>query len=130
MPYVYSKVTELEGLAKVGTLQCVALVQHYANVPHTSLWRAGADVFNNLTLAPGTAIATFVDGRYPNLPHGNHAAFFLKHGANGFWIMDQWADARKKTISSRPIFRMAKQKNGAWPHASNNANAFSVIEHK
>ena len=40
MSYVYSNVDDLDGTAKVGSHQCVALVQHYANLPHTGNWKA------------------------------------------------------------------------------------------
>ena len=33
MSYVYSKVDELDGTEKVGSKQCVALLQHYQNLP-------------------------------------------------------------------------------------------------
>jgi hypothetical protein len=45
---------------------------------------------NNTYIAPGTAIATFFDGRYPNMPHGNHAAIFLRWVGNGMEVFHQW----------------------------------------
>jgi hypothetical protein len=45
-------------------------------------------------LAPGTAIATFKNGRYGNAAHGNHAAIFLnaepKNGEPGIHVLDQY----------------------------------------
>jgi hypothetical protein len=41
MPYTYSKVDDLEDTPVVGSHQCVALVQHYAKAPVTSVWRQG-----------------------------------------------------------------------------------------
>ena len=73
MPYVYSKVDKLEDSAKVGTHQCVALIQHYTDAGPTSGWRQGEAVFGNQMMLKGTAIATFKNGRYPNQKHGNHA---------------------------------------------------------
>ncbi len=89
MAYVYTRVEDLEKTDKVGSKQCVALVQRYALAPHTSRWRAGAAVLGNKTLVKGTAIATFEGGRYLSHRHGNHAAFFVRHDGDGFWIMDQ-----------------------------------------
>ena len=36
MPYIYSKVDDLENTPKVGSKQCVALVQTYARTPLTA----------------------------------------------------------------------------------------------
>lgn len=128
MPYTYSAVDDLEGTPLVGSHQCVALVQRYANVPVSSAWRQGEHVVGSNTLRKGTAIATFVNGRYPNRRHGNHAAFFLRHGPNGIWIMDQWRHEKKTEVSSRFIPRRGTAKNGAYLRPSDNADAFYVIE--
>jgi hypothetical protein len=128
MPYIYTKVEELEESELVGTHQCVALVQHYAKVPVSSAWRQGEHVVEASTLKKGTAIATFVNGRYLSRDHGNHAAFFLRYGPNGIWIMDQWKNEKKSTVSSRYIPRRGKTKSGAYLRPSDNADAFYVIE--
>ena len=43
-------------------------------------------------IANGTAVATFVNGQYPNQPHGNHAALFVRlmPDGKGIVIFDQW----------------------------------------
>lgn len=131
MNFVYSNISQLEGADKVGTKQCVALVQKFLPaVGQTSCWVQGDTVYGNKDIVPGTAIATFVNGRYPNARRGNHAALFLSHGENGFWVMDQWADDLKKPqISSRFIRTKGKQfPSGAWPEGGNNAYAYSIIE--
>lgn len=134
MSFVYAKVESLKGKDKVGSHQCVALVQFYAaGIPHTSLWKAGETVLGNGGLLEGTAIATFVKGRYLSLPHGNHAAFFLRQGDAGFWVMDQRMDkpgGLVRPISERFIRSLRRTQNtdGSWPQASDNADAFSVIE--
>lgn len=128
MSYTYSKVDDLEDAPLVGSHQCVALVQEYAGAPVTSAWRQGDAVLGNKTLTKGTAIATFVNGRYPNHSHGNHAALFVKQAANGIWIMDQWKNDKKKTIASRFIPSRGKNKKGEFIHASDNADAFFVID--
>jgi hypothetical protein len=130
MPYVYSDVDNLNNKPKVGTKQCVALLQHYVRgMPVTATWQQGDDVIQNLQVAKGTAIATFVNGRYPNHPHGNHAAFFLRQDAGGIWIMDQWSDnAKKPLISSRYLRRKGKDRNGNFVDPGNNADAYSIIK--
>jgi hypothetical protein len=80
------------------------------------------------SLAPGTAIATFVKGKWPAKPRGNHAAFYLGQVSNGMYIMDQWNRSDKSTISSRFIYRLGKNKDGTYVRPSDNADAFSVIE--
>lgn len=134
MAFVYPKVESLKGKDKVGSHQCVALVQWFAaGMPHTSKWKAGEIVLGNPCIKEGTAIATFVKGRYLSLPHGNHAAFFLHQGDDGFWVMDQWQDkpgGNVRPISERFIrsLRQLQNTDGTWPQASDNADAFSVIE--
>lgn len=128
MSYIYPKVDELQEQPLVGSHQCVALIQIYAGAPVTSAWRPGLSVVGNRTLKKGTAIATFVNGRYPNRSHGNHAAFFVRAAGNGIWIIDQWVNKDKKTISQRFISSRGKNKQGAFIRASDNADAYSVIE--
>lgn len=117
MPYIYPGAARLERQPKVGTTDCVALVQYYAAVPHHNAWRPGASVMELRNLAPGTAIATFVNGRYQSLKKGNHAAFFLRYAGpgEGFWVMDQWKDgdgrSPKPFISARQIRPKKDAKN-------------------
>ena len=83
----------------------------------------------NASIAKGTAIATFVNGRYPNLPHGNHAALYISQDAGGIWVMDQWkGDPNKPKVSKRYLRTKGKWKNGTFVDPSNNADAFSVID--
>ena len=129
MAYVYAQVDDLEGTEKVGSKQCVALLQQYAGLPRTSSWKEGKAVLGELTLPKGTAIATFVNGRYPNQGSGNHAAFYISQTLNGIWVMDQWAsDTSKPKVSKRFLRRKGKNAEGAYIDPSNNADAYSVIE--
>lgn len=133
MPFVYSQVTSLRHKPKVGSTQCVALVQFYGGVPHHVAWRPGASVFGNKEILPGTAIATFVNGRYPSAATGNHAAFYVRQDASGIWVIDQWKDKPGGTIRNieERLIRsrhLKQHKNGTWPFASDNADAYSVIE--
>lgn len=129
MPYVYSKVDDLDQTDLVGSKQCVALVQHYAKLPHSSTWKEGKRVMGNATIAKGTAIATFVNGKYPSGAHGNHAAFYLSQDAGGIWVMDQWnGDPKKPLVSKRYLIAKGKLNSGGYVDPSNNADAFSIIE--
>lgn len=95
-----------------------------------ALWKQGATVKGNLKILKGTAIATFVDGKYPSNGHNNHAAFYISQTKNGIWVMDQWpgdVDA-KPTVSKRFIPSRGKKKDGSFDRPSNNADAFSIIE--
>lgn len=60
--------------------ECVSLVRAVIpELPHSSQWQEGDAVTpeNAGTIPPGTAIATFEDGRYGNAATGNHAAILL-----------------------------------------------------
>ena len=70
MPYVYSDVENLDGTDKVGSKQCVALIQHYARAPNTGAWKEGSAVFGSGTIAKGTA----KDGSYLD-PSNNADAY-------------------------------------------------------
>ena len=101
MPYIarqYEKQT-----VSVGTGQCVALVKYFSGAPAASLWHAGEKLTRDSvkTLASGTVIATFVDGRYPNRLSGNHAAIFVRSVPGGIAIFDQWTS---HSPSERKIF--------------------------
>jgi hypothetical protein len=126
--YVYAGAATLQRKEKVGDGDCVALIQKFTSAGVTTGWRQGDAVLNNKQLRPGTAIATFFNGRYPRLNTGNHAAFFLRHGIDGFWIIDQYA--KRPLIQSRFIEIKGKAPSGALIDPSNNALAFSVIETK
>jgi hypothetical protein len=133
MPFVHKSVDTLQDAEQVDGGDCVALVK--ANTPGlmgvpTSAWREGAKVIDSPGLVRGTAIATFVEGRYPQAGKtGKHAAYFLKHAGAGIWVMDQWKnDSTKPRVSKRHVPRLGKNKDGTYKNPSNNAEAFSVIE--
>ena len=77
----------------------------------------------------GTAIATFVNGVYPNWTHGNHAAIFGGRWsghhkgklASGILIFDQW-----KGKENGPNWRLVFYGDGVSDR-SNDGAAFSVI---
>lgn len=137
MPFVYSQVAKLENEPKAGDGDCVDLIKKYfvglQTVSAYDCWRAGVKVMEARSrIVPGTAIATFVDGRYPRsnqIP--KHAAIFIRSaGAGGIWVMDQWkkSDAIHARIIHIAKPRVVPDAAGVWPEASNVAEAFYVIE--
>ena len=135
--YRFATAGSLERKPKVRDGECVALVQVYADAPRTITWRAGERVVESTALLPGTAIATFVKGRYPGAAQRRHAAFFLRYGprdskgiATSFWVIEQYNHPPIQRIQARllPLKPGAQAPDGTWPDASNNANAFYVIE--
>jgi hypothetical protein len=102
MPYT-AQAKFAEQLKAFGNGQCVALVRALTGAPPSSTWREGDRLVDlleaNALIAPGTAIATFTHGRYPNLPHGNHAAIFVGWVGNGIEVFHQWRGrAPHKTV--------------------------------
>lgn len=136
MPYVYPKVDELKGKPVAGSGTCVDIIKEYVpglkGVPTTS-WRAGVNVMEaGAKVAKGTAIATFVNGRYPRNETQNHAAIVVKVMPSGIVVMDQWANDKRPTIQLRfisvPPRWLQRNPDGSFRNPSNNALAFYVIE--
>jgi hypothetical protein len=104
--------------------QCVAFVRAAANVPQTSMWIEGAQVWDHDSLTPGTAVATFDgNGCYGNKTDGSsHAAIFMEHDATtgGFWAYDQWI--------GHPVARRLIRAKGGAGQAVDDADAYAVIE--
>lgn len=128
MPFFIQNVRSLEGKKLVGKGDCVdlikALVPGLMGLP-TSMWRPGKRVLDTTALLPGTAIATFVNGRYPDNDSGQHAALFMAYAGKSIWVMDQWKnDTKKKAVSAR-IIRPPPPRTVSL---SNNPAAFYVIE--
>jgi hypothetical protein len=96
------------------------------NMPHTSRWVSGAKVLGNTEIKRGTAIATFIDGKYKSLDHGNHVAIYLSHTSNSIKVVDQWVTNRSRKLYQFPHIRTIYTKP-TLINLSNNANAFSVI---
>jgi len=70
------------------------------------------------TLEPGSIIATFEGGRYPNR-RGHHAAIYIEQDENGIWVWDQWVG---KAVHKRLI----RWRDDSAP-ASNTAQAYRVV---
>jgi hypothetical protein len=83
----------------------VALVEAATGAPPDRTWRRGAKVQGNLSLKPGTAIATFgLNGRYGNTEDGaSHAAVYLSQDAGGIWVIDQWNKRTNGKITGKQV---------------------------
>lgn len=95
--------------ADAGSTECVALIKHA--VPELQGvrardWKEGEKIKgpDNPPLKPGTALATFDNGRYQNKSTGNHAVVFKEYGTDagrqGMWVLDQ---SDRKVADSRFI---------------------------
>lgn len=135
---IYSgDVEKLEGHEPFFDGECVALVKAVTSVGPTMRWYPGPRVVDLSFLNPGTVIANFVDGRFPN-QHGYHAALFMGFGPRGqtsgrpgtIKVMDQFRGRRpRNVVMSRDIWargdRSHKQGN---PYADcDNADQFYVV---
>jgi hypothetical protein len=137
-----TSVLGLERKQKVGDGGCVALVKMYTPTLHgasTSMWRPGARVIDADDLTPGTALATFFEGKWPAWRSGNHAAYFVRVSGreNGrvseIVIMDQYntyaGQAPRPYITTRKI-SVLKEKKYVDGHInmSNDLEFFYVIK--
>jgi hypothetical protein len=121
MAYICSDFIHLIG-KKVGTGQCVALVQAASRIGNTGSWTAGIKVLTagQGEISKGTVIATMVDGHYPNHAHGNHAAIYLSHDAHSIQVVDQWL--------GQPAHYRTIHDHGDSGSPSNDASKFYVVE--
>lgn len=86
----------------------------------TKTWKAGAKVFGNKSVKPGTAIASFSGGKYTG--KGCHTAIFVSQSATGIKVYDQWKGKADKW-STRELTKVARNPN------SNQADRFFVLLH-
>ena len=129
MPYIYKEARTLDKQEKVGDGECVTLIKEFTNAGWTGKWRQGEAVVGNRSIREGTAIANFVNGKWPGKAHGNHAAFYLSQVSDGIYVIDQWKNnATKPLISRRFLRRLGKDKNGNFVRPTENADAYSVTE--
>lgn len=108
-----------------GRAECVQLLKSLMDAPRTLFWKEGRKLKASWdSIRPGTAIATFKKGRYPQKGNANgnkHAAIFLRASEAGIYVFDQFAgqiDVEERFIP--------------WHHprdkrASNNAAAYSTV---
>ena len=128
MAYVYPEVDSLPGKPAVGNQQCVVMVEFYAKAPAPAnpKWKQGIRVKGDTGIAKGTAIATFVNGVYPNRPSGNHAALYELQDNTGVWVVDQYFGSNG--IHKRRLRFKGAHPDGSFIDAVNNGDAFSVVE--
>lgn len=154
MPFVYRSVSTLQETEKVGGGECARLVQHYLpQIGHTTMWVPGERLLDVLEsgrkIEKGTAVATFVKGRYPTHGH-RHTAFYegeiksctynpsLARGCSvmAVILMDQWNSQPgtrnpKVKVTRRRVERRGKMySDGDFPYISDNAEALYIIEHR
>ena len=107
-----------------GNTECVEFIKATLDAPPTNLWREGVKIEKGKkSVLAGTAIATFINGKYPQTgSSGKHAAIYLDQDGSGIIVLDQWraqGSVQKRTIRWNPTDPSS---------LSNNGNAFSVIE--
>ena len=105
----------------IGNGTCVSLIKHCSNAPDTRYWSEGSKVLSlpSGSIQPGSVIATFKNGKYPNVT-GYHAAIYISHNENGIWVWDQWYG---KAVHKRLI----RTRTDNAP-ASNSAQAYSLVK--
>jgi hypothetical protein len=133
---IYSgDVEDLNGHAPFGDGECVALVQSVTSVGPTSRWRPGPRVVDLSYLNPGTVIANFVNGRFPNR-HKFHAALFIgfTRGISGkvtsIRVMDQFKGRMpKNSVKARDIQSRGDKsyRDGNRYSDCDNADQFYVV---
>jgi hypothetical protein len=97
--------------------ECVSLVKHQCSLlPSTSMWKQGKLVKDLKTVAKGTAIATFEDGKYKG-----HAAIFISQDVTGIWVWYQY-NHPPKGVGKR-LLRLDDKRS-----LVNNGNKYYVIE--
>lgn len=126
MPYTCSNAKALADTAAVGGGHCAALIRRHTPAPAASLWRPGRPVKGDPTIPVGTAIATFVEGRFCTLPRGGHAALYAGQDAAGLWVIDQRPGAR--LVRRRRLPFKGGDARGDLLDPGNNGDAFSVVE--
>lgn len=107
-----------------GRTECVELIKGLLDAPSTRQWQEGRKLKAHADqIQPGTAIATFVNGRYPQARRrGNkHAAIFLRATEQGIYVLDQFVHqqhARERFIPWH---------NPRDRRAANNASSYSTV---
>jgi RHS repeat-associated protein len=107
--------------------ECVDLTKKFSGMGDVNAghqWCEGEGVLGAKDIKPGTAIASFDNGRFPN-KDGWNSGIYLGPGVNGsIWILDQWP-ARPGHPARPPEPRELLHNNNARP--ANNSAACSVI---
>jgi hypothetical protein len=143
-PFVYPNVESLLQPDRVPDIagnfmgECVSLVKRYIPAlqnAETRTWKEGVNVIETLknggTIEKGTAIATFVNGKFES-GHG-HAAFYAGYyiGSDGdiyIFVVDQYLGSTPSNgVQKRQLSNYGRDVNDNWRRRSNNGRAFSVI---
>lgn len=107
-----------------GRTECVELIKGLLDAPSTRLWQEGRKLKAHADeIQPGTAIATFVNGRYPQTRRrGNkHAAIFLRATEQGIYVLDQFVHQAEAKV------RFIPWHNPRDRRAANNASSYSTV---
>ncbi len=104
----------------VGDGHCVSLIKRCSGAPTTESWYPGEKVLDS-SIPPGTVIATFDNGRYPNRT-GHHAAIYIGQDDRGIWVWDQWV--------GKPVHKRLIRIRGDNANAGNTAQAYRVVQTK
>lgn len=110
------------------TGQCVSYVRTASGATHSSSWAPGEPVRGNTSLKPGTAIATFQDGKYHNRIDGrSHGAIYMSQDEGGLYVIDQW---KGQPVHARYV-RFKGGKPNTEPSSGvlpvNDGDAYSVV---
>jgi hypothetical protein len=108
-----------------GNTECVEFIQQAMGAPNTGRWTEGDKLIKgDKSIAKGTAIATFVGGKYPDRGKtGKHAAVYLGQDTSGVQVLDQW-NSQGMVLPRTLWWDERRRKKGL----QNDPNAFSVIE--
>lgn len=116
-PFVCQNAAKYAGKA-IGSGHCVALIQKCSGAPLTKYWRPSLAVKGN-AIPPGSIIATFRNGRYPNRT-GYHAAIYISQTDKGIWVWDQWV--------GKPVHKRLIRFKGGRGSASNDGDRYTLVE--
>lgn len=135
-PWVMNNPGRLIGMQPLGDKECVAIAQSTLRMPLTKFWRPGVKVLGNgedkyyngvpifgSGIAPGTVIATFINGLYPSKSSGNHVAIYISQTKNSIKVIDQWMNHK----TGKPKLPDYRDLPVGGSGLSNDADAFSVV---
>lgn len=98
-----------------GNAECVEFVKQTMGSGSATQWEPGRAITADMAIAKGTAIATFVNGKY-----SGHAAVVIEVNKSGIVVLDQWN--RKPIVSQRTIYFDDKRS------LVNNGNNYSTVK--
>ncbi len=103
-----------------GNGQCATFVKEVTGAPHAGEWKQGDPIRGNTSITPGTAIATFQDGKYQSRTNGDsHAAIYMSQDSDGIHVVDQW--------THQPVHERVIHWRGGNGRPDNDGDAFSVV---